>query len=177
MDNLNEIIINNIYNILKQENKIKNDTDINLISIGEKKDIIINISNKYQELQDPVRFDKQYNYINFSSEYPNNSTSYNLYEFLENSSTKNLFYYTLITNIKKIEQKNITKNNNSSKNPEDIYLKIRYMSRVAMIRYILDMTEVYEDLSGMINEDDLPKLVKYYMLDIGSDNIYDLTLY
>lgn len=177
LDNLNEIIINNIYNILKQENKIKNDTDINLISIGEKKDIIINISNKYQELQDPVRFDKQYNYINFSSEYPNNSTSYNLYEFLENSSTKNLFYYTLITNIKKIEQKNITKNNNSSKNPEDIYLKIRYMSRVAMIRYILDMTEVYENLRELINENELPNLVKYYMLDIGSDNIYDLTLY
>lgn len=51
------------------------------------------------------------------------------------------------------------------------------MSRVDMIRYILDMTEVYEDLRGMINENELQKLVKYYMLDIGSDNIYDLTLY
>jgi hypothetical protein len=29
----------------------------------------------------------------------------------------------------------------------------------------------------MISKESLPVLVKYYMLDIGSDNIYDLSLY
>ena len=29
----------------------------------------------------------------------------------------------------------------------------------------------------MINEEMLPILIKYYMLDMGSDNLYDLTLF
>ena len=58
--------------------------------------------------------------------------------------------------------------------PEDIYLKIHYMSRNEMIRYILKINEINKK---MVNADILPFLVRYYKLDIGSDYIYDLTLY
>ena len=48
------------------------------------------------------------------------------------------------------------------------------MSRNEMIRYIL---KIKEKNIGVISNDSLPILVEYYMLDIGSDNIYDLSLY
>ena len=176
IDDLNDIIINNIYNILQKEEKIENISDT-LLSIEEKKEIIINASNKYEELQNPTFFDTHYNYLNFSSEYPDMSDE--LYKLLNKSTTKNIFYYCLITNILKIKYiANDNDNNNGySGNPGDIYLNIRYMSRVSMIRYILDVVKFNGKLREIITPENLPKLVKYYMLDIGSDNIYDLTLY
>ena len=48
------------------------------------------------------------------------------------------------------------------------------MSRNEMIRYILKESQSNTD---MINEKMLPILVNYYMLDLASDDIYQLTLY
>ena len=175
INNLNDIIIDNICNILEKEGKIENTTD--LLSTEEKKEIIINASSKFEELQNPTFFDAHYNYINFSSEYPN--TSDKLFVHLSKTNIKNIFYYCLTANILKISRKNMYNDNNDGnlKIPGDIYLNIRYMSRVSMIRYILDVAKYFEKLGTDITPEYLQKFVKYYMLDIGNDNINNLTLY
>ena len=48
------------------------------------------------------------------------------------------------------------------------------MTRNEMIRYILKIREIN---NKKITNDALPILTKFYKLDIGSENIYDLTLY
>ena len=131
----------------------------------KKKDIINNIKN-VQEFQDPKFFDKYFDYISGKDEDE-------FYQFLFNLTNKDLILYTIIANIIKIEKCEINETINIGNLPEDIYFKIHFMSRNEMIRYILKIKEI----SNMISKESLPVLVKYYMLDIGSDNIYDLSLY
>ena len=131
----------------------------------KKKDIINNIKN-VQEFQDPKFFDKYFDYISGKDEDE-------FYQFLFNLTNKDLILYTIIANIIKIEKCEINETINIGNLPEDIYFKIHFMSRNEMIRYILKIKEI----SNMISKESLPALVKYYMLDIGSDNIYDLSLY
>ena len=132
----------------------------------KKKDIINNIKN-VQEFQDPKFFDKYFDYISRNEEDE-------FYKFLVNSTNKDLNLYTIIANIIKIKTCDKNETINIDNLPEDIYFKIHFMSRNEMIRYILKIKEINSDF---ISRDILPVLVKYYMLDIGSDNIYDLTLY
>ena len=130
------------------------------------KEIVNDIKN-VQEFQNPNFFDNVFDYI------PEEQQDL-LYNFLFNSTIRDLKYYTLIANLFKIEtcekDPSIDKNNL----PKDIFLKIHYMSRNEMIKYILKVRalDVYH-----ISVEMLPLLVKYYMLDIGSDNIYDLSLF
>ena len=51
------------------------------------------------------------------------------------------------------------------------------MSRNSMIRYILNVAKSSSETREKINETNLRKLIKKYYIDIGSDNIYDLTMY
>ena len=54
------------------------------------------------------------------------------------------------------------------------------MSRNEMIKYILNESEILntnEKNENKTIEEMLPILTKYYMLDLGSENIYDLILY
>ena len=165
-----EIVINNIYNILLNEKKINN------TNIKTKKDKINAISeaiNKYEELQNLTYFDEKYNYIDLKSEeYFDLQT---LFKFLQESDNRYIFYYCLIANILKYEKNNEL--NNVKENIKDIYLNIHYMSRVSMIRYILDVAKLKGYFAEKLSPNNLKKLVKKYMLDIGSDNIYDLTFY
>ena len=64
---------------------------------------------------------------------------------------------TIIANIRKIETVEKSGNINADNLPEDIYLKIHYMSRNSMIRYILEIKELNCE---MINDDILPLLTK-----------------
>ncbi len=57
---------------------------------------------------------------------------------------------------------------------DEIPHQLFYLSKNEMIRYILKESEYNKD---MINENMLPILIDYYKIDLGSDNIYDLTLY
>ena len=141
---------------------ISNSTDLS----DRKKEIINDIKN-IEEFQNPNFFDKYFDYI---SERDGDE----LYEYLVNTTNKDLKLFTITANIIKIEalEKNETINKDSI--PDDIYFKINYMSRNEMIRYILSIREIKQE---MITSNMLPILIKYYKLDIGSDNIYDLTLY
>jgi hypothetical protein len=162
-----EIVIDNIYNNLSKkynESVVPEDKKNN---VKEKINAIKYFINKYEELQDPSFFDLHYNKIDIDSEGYSNVN--NLYQFLNKTDNKNLFYYCLIANIIII--------NSKSKNIRDIYKNIHYMSRVSMIRYILTVANSDTEYKKKLSPDNLPKLVKKYMLDIGSDNIYDLTLY
>lgn len=108
-----------------------------------------------------------YNKIDINSEGYSNVNE--LYKFLNITDNKNIFYYCLIANIIIIKiPKNYKRN---------IYLNIHYMSKVSMIRYILTVANSDSEYKEKLSPEKLPKLVKKYMLDIGSDNIYDLTLY
>lgn len=51
------------------------------------------------------------------------------------------------------------------------------MSRNSMIRYILNIASFDNTLKNKLSETNLRKLTKKYMLDLGSDNVYDLTMY
>ena len=51
------------------------------------------------------------------------------------------------------------------------------MSRISMIRYILDVAKLKDIFREKLSKNNLQRLVNKYMVDIGSDNIYDLTLY
>jgi len=161
------IVIDNIYNNLSvkyNESVVPEDKKNN---VKEKINAIKYFINKYEELQDPVYFDLHYNKIDIDSEGYSNVKD--LYEFLNKTDNKNIFYYCLIANIIIIK---IPKNYN-----RNIYLNIHYMSRVSMIRYILTVANSDSEYKEILSPEKLPKLIKKYMLDIGSDSIYDLTLY
>ena len=169
LNSIDEEHFNFIYNNIKLKclenypcKNFSNSTDIH----GKMQEIINNIKN-VQEFQEPSFFDKYFDYID-------GKDKDELYQILVNSTNKELKLYTIIANIIKIETVEKSGNINADNLPEDIYLKIHYMSRNSMIRYILEIKEINPE---MINGDILPLLVKYYMLDIGSENIYDLTLY
>ena len=136
-------------------------------NINDKKQEIINNIKNVQEFQEPTFFDKYFDYISGKNDDE-------LYQMLVNCTNKELKFYAIIANIIKIETMEKNENIKVDNLPEDIYFKIHYMSRNSMIRYILQIKEIN---SEMINGDILPLLIKYYMLDIGSENIYDLTLY
>ena len=136
-------------------------------TIEEKKAEIIKDIKYVQEFQSPVFFDKNFDYIE--------SDGNNFTKFLINSDIKDLKLYTIMTYIIKLEELCEDENDIMCK---DLYSNFDYqlftMSKNEMIRYILKESEINKD---KINEEMLPILVQYYMLDLGSDNIYDLTLY
>ena len=165
-----DVVINNIYNKLLNENKIGNKN----INREEKIEAICTAINGFKELQDPSYFDLNYYYIDLESEGYSGLES--LYKFLNKTDIRNVFYYCLIANILKIEYENENGKINNE-NIRDIYLKIHYMPKITMIRYILDIANLKGDFEKQLSPEKLPLLVKKYMLDIGSDNIYDLTLY
>jgi hypothetical protein len=164
----NEVVIDNLYNILYKEKKIENKSSNNL-SFNEKINAICNSINNYKELQEPSDFEEKYNKIDIISEGYSNLR--NLFTFLSNSNNRDIFYYCLLANIVVIQNKKDRINHNE--NIRDIYLKIHFMSRLSMIRYILDVAKLNIDFKEILSPKNLPKLVKKYMLDIGSDNIYD----
>ena len=130
------------------------------------KEIVNDIKN-VQEFQNPNYFDRFFDYI------PDQQKDL-LYEFLFNSTIRELKYYTIIANILKIETCEKDPEIDVKNLPKDIFLKIHFMSKNEMIKYILKVRklDVYH-----ISVEMLPLLVKYYMIDIGSDNIYDLSLF
>ena len=141
---------------------ISNSTDIN----DRKKEIINDIKN-VEEFQNPNFFDKYFDYI------PRKEDDL-LYEHLINATNKDLKLYTITANIIKMETLEEDESINEDIIPDDIYFKINYMTRNEMIRYILKIREIN---NKKITNDALPILTKFYKLDIGSENIYDLTLY
>ena len=165
-----EIVIDNIYNKLSKKYNESVIPDDKKNDTKEKINAIKNFINKYEELQDPNFFDLNYNKIDIDSEGYSNVEV--LYNFLIKTDNKNIFYYCLIANIILIKFRN-----KNSPNIRDIYSKIHYMSRVSMIRYILTVANSDSECKGKLTPENFPKLVKKYMLDLGSDSIYDLTLY
>ena len=141
---------------------ISNSTDIN----DRKKEIINDIKN-VEEFQNPNFFDKYFDYIS-------GKEGDVLYEHLINATNKDLKLYTITANIIKMETLEEDESINEDIIPDDIYFKINYMTRNEMIRYILKIREIN---NKKITNDALPILTKFYKLDIGSENIYDLTLY
>ena len=170
----NEVVIDNLYNILYKEKKIENKSSNNL-SFNEKINAICNSINNYKELQEPSDFEEKYNKIDIISEGYSNVR--NLFTFLEDSNNRDIFYYCLLANIVVIQNKNKKDRINHNEKIRDIYLKIHFMSRLSMIRYILDVAKLNEDFKEILSPKNLPKLVKKYMLDIGSDNIYDFAAF
>ena len=165
-----EVVINNIFNNLIKDRKIVYNDSI-IYSLSDKINAICEAINYYEELQNYTYFELKYNYIdNKTEEYLDLTV---LFNFLQESDNKNLFYYCLIANILKYEYKD----ENDSKLIKDIFLKVHYMPRNSMIRYILDVAKLKGIFREKISRDNLRRLVNKYMLDIGSDNIYDLTLY
>ena len=169
-----DVVINNIYDKLLNESKIENKTENKNINREEKIKAICTAIDGFKELQDPSYFDLNYYYIDLESE--GYSALESLYKFLNKTDIRNVFYYCLIANILKIEYENENVEINNE-NIRDIYLKIHYMPKITMIRYILDIANLKGDFEKQLSPEKLPLLVKKYMLDIGSDNIYDLTLY
>lgn len=167
-------VINNIYNMLLSDNKTEN-ISLNDNDIEKKIKAISQAINDYKELQEPSEFDKNYNYINLTLEGYTDLNIIELYNFLNKSSIREVFYYCLMANILVIENKKEI--NENKETIRDIYLKIHYMPKISMIRYILDVAKLKGDFTKKLSKDSLPILVKKYMLDIGSDNIYDLTIY
>ena len=167
LNNIEEEHFNFIYNNIKLKclENYPCKYPFNSTNLNEKKKEIINNIKNVQEFQDPQFFDRYFDYIS-------KKDGDEFYQFLVNLTNKDLKLYTIIANIIKIEVCN--KNINTCKLYEDIYFKIHYMSRNEMIRYIFKIKELKKDL---ITAEMLPILVNYYMLGLGSDNIYDLTLY
>ena len=120
-----------------------------------------------QEFQKPEFFDKNFDFIE-------NKQKDNFTEILVNSTVKNLRLYSIMCFIIKLENCE----NKSDKDCEKIYsdtpYQLFYMSKNEMIRYIL---KERENNKNKINEKMLPILVDYYKLELGSENIHDLTLY
>ena len=166
----NEIVINNIYKKLLEENKTEN-LNSKDISLDNKIKAICEAINNFKELQDPSYFDQNYNKIDYISE--GYSSLIDLLEFLEKRNNREIFYYCLIANIILLENKKDVNNGNI----KNIYLKIHFMSRISMMRYILDVAKLKEEFKETLSPNKLPNLVKKYMLDIGSDNIYDLAVF
>ena len=166
----NEIVINNIYKKLLEENKTEN-LNSKDISLDNKIKAICEAINNFKELQDPSYFDQNYNKIDYISE--GYSSLIDLLEFLEKRNNREIFYYCLIANIILLENKKDVNNGNI----KNIYLKIHFMSRISMMRYILDVAKLKKEFKETLSPNKLPNLVKKYMLDIGSDNIYDLAVF
>ena len=158
-------IFNNIKNLCAQNYPCSEIS--NAKTFEEKKNEIINDIKNVEEFQNPSFFDKNFDFIE-------NNEKDSFCEFLLNSTNKNLFLYTIIANIIKFETCENSDDFKCQYLPKDIYYQIIYKSRNEMIRYILKIKEINKN---MINENMLPILIKYYMLDIGSDDIYDLTLF
>ena len=165
-------VINKIYNKLLRENKTVSLGDD---EIDKKIKAIAQAINDYKELQEPSEFDKNYYYIDFASEGYSDINIIELYKFLNKSNIREVFYYCLIANILAIENKEEIHKN--KENIRDIYLKMHYIPKITMIRYILDVAKLKGEFTKKLSPDNLPILVKKYMLDIGSDYIYDLTIY
>ena len=51
------------------------------------------------------------------------------------------------------------------------------MSRNAMIRYILNIAKSNNAIKSELSEENMRRLTKKYMLDLGSANVYDLTMF
>ena len=160
-----DFIFRNIKHMCSQ-NYPCNDTS-NAKNIEEKRKEIITDLINIQEFQNPEFFDKHFDYID-------NIEKGSFKEFLVNSTNKDLRYYTIMTYIIKLEQCEKKYENYCQNIFEEVPYQLFYMSKKEMIRYILKENENNKD---MINENILPILIDYYKLDLGSDNIYDLTLY
>ena len=163
-----EIVIKNIYEGLFDDGFIHEyNVNLNIKTICE-------TINKYDELQNITFFDSKYNYINIKSEQYENVQE--IYNYLKEVDNRQLFYYCILANLIKIDYDKKHVNNTENQIP-DIYLKIHYMSRNSMIRYILNIAKFDIELKNKLSETNLRKLTKKYMLDLGSDNVYDLTMY
>ena len=163
-----DTVINNIYVSLHLKNYIDSFVQDKTLQIND----ICAAINKYKELQNVNNFDVEYYYINIQSE--GYEEVEDLYNYLNNIDNRQLFYYTIIANLIKIEYE---KKDDSVRKIPDIYLKINYMSRNSMIRYILNVAKSSSEIKEKINQTNLRKLIKKYYIDIGSDNVYDLTMY
>ena len=163
-----EMAINNMYYALYDKHYVKSYIKSKNLQINEISEAV----KKYKELQNITTFDSEYNYINIHSE--NYEKVEELYNYLNNINNRQLFYYCLIANLIKIgyEEEDI-----SIKEIPDIYLKIHYMSRNEMIRYILDIAKFKDVLKTRLSAENLRILTKKYFLDLGSDNVYDLTMF
>ena len=163
-----EIVIKNIYEGLFDDGFIHEyNVNLNIKTICE-------TINKFDELQNITYFDSKYNYINIKSEQYENVQE--IYNYLKEIDNRQLFYYCILANLIKIDYDKNHVNNTENQIP-DIYLKIHYMSRNSMIRYILNIAKFDIELKNKLSETNLRKLTKKYMLDLGSDNVYDLTMY
>ena len=169
LSSINDEHLNFIFNNVK--NMCLNNYPCSQFSVSkssdEKLEEIINDIKNVEEFQNPTFFDDNFDFIE-------NQEKDNFCDFLMNSTNKNLFFYTIIANIIKLEECEYIDDIKCQNLPDDIYYEIHYMSRNQMIRYILKVKDIN---LNMINEEMLPILIKYYMLDMGSDNLYDLTLF
>ena len=105
-----------------------------------------------EEFQNPQFFDKFFDFIPENHQDP-------IYDFLTNSTLKDLKLYTILANIIKIETYEKNKNIKFDNLPQDIYFKINFMSKNEMIRYIIKIKEINEK---MISSNMLPILIKHY---------------
>jgi hypothetical protein len=163
-----DAVINNIYSGLRKDEYVKGYVKDRTLLIN----YICEAINKYKELQNITSFDSKYNYIDIVSEKYEDVED--IYNYLNKTDNRQLFYYCLIANIIKIEYE---KDVSSIKEKPDIYLKIHYMSRNYMIRYILNIASFNSEIKDKLSEENMRKLTKKYMLDLGSDNVYDLTMF
>ena len=169
LEDESDTVINNIYMGLIRDGHINKNLHDRHLQIEE----ICETINKYVELQDINNFDSKYNYINITSE--GYEIVKDIYNFLIKVENRQIFYYCLIANLIKIGYEKET--NSTIENVPDIYLKIHYMSKNEMIRYILNVAKIGSKLKEKFTEENLRRLIKKYFLDIGSDNAYDLTMF
>ena len=163
-----EIVINNVYSFLYNKKYLTNNDRDKYSQINS----ICEAINKNEELQNVTFFDKEYYYIDIASE--GYKTVEDLYNYLTKLDNRKIFYFCLLANFIKIDYE---KKLFSMKKIKDIYLKIHFMSRNEMIRYILNVAKSNGDVKSFFNEKNLMKLMKKYFLDLGSDNVYDLTMF
>ena len=156
-----DFIFKNIKNLCSQ-NYPCNSTSI-AKNREEKTNEIIHDLKNVQEFQKPEFFDKHLDYIE-------NIQEGSFAEFLANSSNKDLRLYSIICFILKLEKCETENDVECQKIYSNMPYQLFYMSKNEMIRYIL------KENKNLTNEE-LPILVDYYKLDLGSDNINDLTLY
>ena len=163
-----DAVINNIYNGLYTDEYVKVYVKNRTLLINH----ICEAINKYKELQNITFFDSKYNNINIESEKYEDVED--IYNYLKKLDNRQLFYYCLIANLLKIDYE---KEEGPLKEIPDIYLKIHYMSRNAMIRYILNIAKRINELKNELSEENMRRLTKQYILDLGSANVYDLTMF
>ena len=164
-------VIKNTYNLLDKKKYIKSYVDRKKLQIKA----ICKAINEYKELQDVEFFDKEYYYINITSE--GYESVVDIYNYLTKVDNRRIFYYCLLANFIKIDFEKNPKIREKMKEIKDIYLKIHYMSRNEMIRYILDVAKSDEAIKALFTKESVIKLIKKYFLDLGSDNADDLTMF